>query len=110
MQGQESADYSNIGINNKVKVIFSFKKFLSKRKLLAEEINSCLIVWKMMHLVKFSSAQHYRTGSLTRPGTGNFVRLHCQPVVTGGPLLLELSIKHAGHVPQSEGTDSRAAD
>ena len=63
-----------------------------------------------MHLVKFSSAQHYWTGSLTRPGTGNFVRLHCQPVVTGGPLLLELSIKHAGHVPQSEGTDSRAAD
>ena len=38
------------------------------------------------------------------------MRLHCQPVLTGGPLLLELAIKHAGHVPQPEGTHSRAAD
>ena len=46
----------------------------------------------------------------TWPGTGNFVRLHSQPVITGRSLLLELAVKHAGHVPQPEGTDSRTAD
>ena len=38
------------------------------------------------------------------------MRLHGQPVVAGGALLLELTIKHAADVPECEGADGRAAD
>ena len=48
--------------------------------------------------------------SYTWSRTGNLVRLHSKPVVAGGALLLELTIKHAADVPECEGADSRATD
>ena len=40
----------------------------------------------------------------------NLVMLHGQPVVAGGPLLLELSREHGGDVPETEGAHRGPAD
>lgn len=48
---------SNIGINNKVEMILSFKSFIKEKTFAAVEINSRLTVWKM-HLIRISSAKH----------------------------------------------------